>query len=243
MPRSLSTLLALTAALVALPAAPALAEPPPHATMKFDATLEVHRTVAWDAPRIAPHSNCQGAHYVEANGSEDWQMKATGRVLATTAGRQVTWHTGRRWLAPGPLAGKAVIKREWTHRTGSTGGWCGGGQQDPPLENDCGTRLVPFTVTVNGSGAKVDWQETRGSAARERYDFYRCTLITPQGVPVGSFPRLSGKISLADLRNRRKRTIVVKAAKAFGPDLTPLVAGVNRTASASMQWKLTLKRR
>ena len=243
MSRSARKLLLLTTALVVLPASSAFAEPPPNATMKFDATLEVHRTVDWDAPRVTPHGNCKGWYYVEANGSEDWKMTGRGRVLATTAGGRVSWHTGRNWLVPKPLTAKAVITREWTHRTGTTGGWCGGGDVDPPLENDCGTRLAPFEITINGSGGKVEFQEIRGSAPREKYDFYDCSLLTPEGMPVGSLPRLSGEISLKALRNRRKKTIVVKASKAYGPTVTPINSSVNRTASGSYDWKLTLKRR
>lgn len=243
MPRFARTLLPLTAALVAIPAATAFAEPPPQSTMKFDATLEVHRTVTWDSPRVTPTTDCQGGHYVESHGSEDWTMKGTGRVLATAAGGRVTWHTGRNWLVPKPLDAKAVIKRDWLHRTGSTGGWCGGGEVDPPLENDCGTRLAPFTITINGTGNKVEFQEIRGSATREKYDFYKCTLLTPEGMPVGSLPRLPGKISVAALRSKRKKTIVVKAGKAYGPTVSPINSSVNRTASGSYDWKLTLKRR
>ena len=170
-------------------------------------------------------------------------MSGKGRMLATVSGGRVTWHTGSDWFKREPLTAKAHITRASSRRSGTTGGWCGGGAEDPPRENDCGGLIVPFTVDVVGSagGGALHLQETRGSSPREKYDFYNCSLLTPNGVPVGSLPRLPGKVPVASLRG--KRPIVVGDKKTYGPDTSPIGQGVVRTTSARYAWKVTLKRR
>lgn len=236
-------LIPAAAALSFVPAATASAEPSPQATLTFDATLELERTVEWQEPFRIRYKDCNGDHYLAARGEERWKMSGKGRMLATVAGGRVTWHMGDDWFEREPLTAKAHITRAWSHKSGTTGGWCGGGDEDPPKKNDCGGLIVPFTVDVVASagGGALHLQETRGSSPRERYDFYQCTLLTPKGVAVGSLPRLPGKVAVAALKG--KRPIVVGDKRSYGPDTVPIGEGVVRTTSARYAWKLTLKRR
>jgi hypothetical protein len=60
-------------------------------------------------------------------------------------------------------------------------------------------------------------------------------------VPADSLPSLEKKLPLAKLFSGQK-TVTIDATKAYGPTLTPLPGGQNRTASASYTYKLTLTR-
>ena len=238
----LASLAALTAVL-----APATAEA---ARATFEVKLEAHRTVTWDHPRVLFSGDCSGRGYAEGNGSEDFQLfsRPGGRlVVEGNAKGLTTFEFGvagpRRTLllSESPDA-KGVIDRERRWETGRTGGWCGGAETDPPRPNDCGTILAPFTYRLYQKKDMLHISETRGSSPREKYDFYQCDLDVPTGVAAGSLPRLEQKIPLAKLFNKRETTIPIDASESYGPTLTPLAGGANRSASATYEWKVTLKR-
>jgi hypothetical protein len=133
--------------------------------------------------------------------------------------------------------------REWNHRSGSTGGWCGAGEPGPKLDTDCGTQLAEYKLNLFGRGGTVDWNLGYKDLPRERQGFYRCTLNTPDGLPATGFPRLEAKVRMADVFDRRKRTIVVQASKSYGPVSIPIANyGVSETRSGAVSWKLTLTR-
>jgi hypothetical protein len=69
-------------------------------------------------------------------------------------------------------------------------------------------------------------------------EFYKCTLIAPAGLPVGSFPKLPAKVRAGDVFGRRK-TIEIGASKTYGPE----TQAFGRTASATVTWTLTLTRK
>ena len=228
-------------------AAPASAEA---ARATFSVKLEAHRTVTWDHPRVLLGGNCKGQNYAEGRGGEDFKLTSRpgGRlVVEGTAKRISSWEFGtegdrRRLIASTDPEAKGVITRTRRWVTGRTGGWCGGAEQDPIKPGDCGTRLAPFTFRMSLNGSQVGFRETRGWATNEKYGFYDCRLDTPEGVPADSLPSLEKKLPLAKLFSSGKKTITIDATKAYGPTLTPLPGGQNRTASASYTWKLTLTR-
>jgi hypothetical protein len=240
-------LLPLAAAAVLLPAAGADAAKRPR-SVTFDATFEAQRTAEWDQPRVISHTNCQGGHYVEAGGKEDQRVRSSGsfKVHVTGSRRAASFEFGRRMVVDPRDAGvdaKGPHRREWTHRAGSTGGWCGGGEESPKLENDCGTQLPEYKVVFSAGRDVIDWTMSYRNLPRERFGFYRCPLHTPLGLPAQGFPRLQGKVSLADLFDRRKRRVVVEASKSYGPTSQPLGnSGQRLTSSGRVTWKLTLTR-
>ena len=216
----------------------------------FSVKLEAHRTVTWDHPRIEFGGDCNGKNYAEGRGSEDFKLtsRAGGRlVVEGSAKRLTTWEFGtegkRGTIAPSksPEANGVITRtRRWV--TGRTGGWCGGAEQDPVKNGDCGTRLAPFTFRLIQSGTTVRPSETRGWKTHEKYGFYDCRLDTPEGVPADSLPSLEQKIPLAKLFNKGQSTVTITGKKDYGPTLTPLPNGAKRSASASYTWKLTLTR-
>jgi hypothetical protein len=78
--------------------------------------------------------------------------------------------------------------------------------------------------------------------ATERLGFYKCTFIPPIGMHNSSFPRLEAKFKMADVLNRRKKSIAIGESKSYGPDLTPVSDTVNRTTSGTFTWSLKLTR-
>ena len=226
--------------------APASAEA---ARATFSVKLEAHKTVTWDHPRVLLGGSCTGQNYAEGRGSEDFKLtsKAGGRlVVEGNAKRVTTWEFGtegdrKRLIASVDPEAKGVITRTRRWVTGRTGGWCGGAQQDPVKPGDCGTRLAPYTFRMSLTGGRVGFRESLGYATNEKYGFYDCRLDTPEGMPETGLPSLEKKLPLAKLFSGQK-TITIDASKSYGPTLTPLPGGQNRTASASYTYKLTLKR-
>jgi hypothetical protein len=237
----------MTMAAVIAVLAPASAEA---AQATFSVKLEAHRTVEWNHPRALYGGDCNGRAYAEGRGAEDFNISSgpVGRLVVEGSARRVTsWEFGtegrRRTLAASTSPdAKGVITRTRHWVTGRTGGWCGGAEQDPIKNGDCGTRLAPFTFRVSINGDQIGFRETRGSSPREKYDFYDCNLDTPAGVPVGALPTLEQKLPLAKLFNRGQSTVKITNKKAYGPTLTPLPGGAKRSANANYDWTLTLTR-
>jgi hypothetical protein len=239
------TLLLTTAALVLAPAAGHAA------TARFTATLQAERTVAWDQPYGVGLKDCKGDHYVEQRGDETWQAKTRKpfKVVVKKLPGVTFWQFGDGVAARDPrllgVEAAGMVTRNWTYRSGTTGGWCGGGSVDPPGERDCGTRLPTYLITLTGLGSSLEWSANPAPFTdHEKLSFYHCQLLGPSGVPVESVPRLPGKVPMAAVFNPKRKTIVVRVTKDYGPQSTPVAnLGVDRTASAHMTWTLTLNRR
>jgi hypothetical protein len=215
----------------------------------FAVKVEAHRTVTWDHPRVEFGGDCNGKNYMEGNGSEDFKLtsQSGGRLVVEGSARRLSsWEFGtegnRRTIVSESPKAKGVITRQRRWVTGRTGGWCGGAEQDPIKNGDCGTRLAPFTFRLSLYKDTVGIRESRGSATHEKYDFYDCNLDTPEGVPAGSLPSLEQKLPLAKLFNKGESTVTIKNSKSYGPSLTPLGNGSSRSTSAGYDWTITLTR-
>ena len=239
-------LLPLAAVLALVPASGAQA-----AKASFTGVFEAKRSVAWDQPRSVSQINCRGENYYLANGGEEASIKTKPfKVTADSlGGRMVMWKFGSSDTMKDPsrygVVGKGPHKRWFDDRSGSTGGWCGGGGVDPRPERDCGTKLPDYQVMFSAHGGLMSWTANHASwMANEKLDFYQCTLMTPTGMHNSSFPKLDAKYRQGDVFNGRKKKIEISASKKYGPDVIPVTnSGVNRTTSGSFSWKLTLTRK
>lgn len=230
-------------ALLITTAAVALAPAAGHAaTARFTATFEASSSVEWDQPYGVGLTDCKGGHYEEQSGDQTWTAKSRKPfkvVVKKLPG--VTF-----WQFPSTIEAAAMLSRSWTYHAGTTGGWCGTASAEPTPDRDCGTRLPTYqvaftglTTSINWSASYVDWM------AKEKLYFSRCTLLVPPGMDVDSpAPRLDGKAPVKALFNRKRKTIVVRAAKDYGPESTPISSlGIDVTTSGHMTWTLTLQRR
>jgi hypothetical protein len=215
----------------------------------FTATFEAHKTAAWDRPRGEGGGDCNGKPWSQSSGSEDQRVKSRGsfKVVVTGTRRFPTWTFGRGTAVTDPrevgVDASGPHTREWTHRSGRTGGWCGAARTDPPLPHDCGTQLSEYKVDFHAYAGAITWGLSYKNLPRERQGFYKCGLHTPADLPATGFPRLEGKIRMADVLNPRKRRIVVQAAKTYGPTVYPIPdLGTTETRSGAASWKLTLNR-
>lgn len=237
-------LIPLTAALALVPATGAHA-----AKATFSAVFEANRSVTWDQPRGVSQITCRGENYYLANGGEEVSMKSKAfKVTVQSYGKTVFWTFSKPPSPKDPASSgveaKGPNKRWFDDKSGTTGGWCGGGGEDPRPERDCGTKLPTYLVTFSAVRGKMTW--TAGTApwmANEKLDFYQCTLVPPNGMHNSSFPDLEARFKQADVFNRRKKSVTIGASKKYGPDVTPVTnLGVDRTTSGSASWKLTLTR-
>jgi hypothetical protein len=251
MPKISRSLLPLLAGLALVPAADAHAGAKLNAPIKhtFTGTFEAQRIATWDRPRAEGGGDCNGKHWAQSDGSENQVVKTRKPFKLVVAGsrRFPTWTFGNGPAVRDPrdygIDAAGPHTRTWNVRGGWTGGWCGGPKSDPPLKNDCGTQLSEYKLTLYGrTGGIIDWGLSYKTLPRERQGFTDCRLLTPAGFPVGSFPRMEGTLKMSDVLNTRKRTIVVKQSKTFGPESSPIAPGVNETRSAEASWKLTLTR-
>jgi hypothetical protein len=104
-------------------------------------------------------------------------------------------------------------------------------------------RLPVYRVAFSAGPRELAWSASFEQSPRERFDFYNCPLTAPEGMHVGSFPMLPGKVNRARLFSRSRRPVVITATKDYGPTSTPLSnLGVSRTASGRVTWKLRLIR-
>jgi hypothetical protein len=218
------------------------------ATATFTGVFEAERSVSWDQPRGVSEINCRGENYYEANGGETASLKTRPfKVTVQGLGPTAMWTFAKgaaiKDIREYGVEARGPHKRWFDDRSGSTGGWCGGGESPRP-ERDCGTRLGTFLVAFTAATGRMSWTASAAPwMANEKLDFYSCTLIPPSGMFNGSWPRLDAKYRQRDLFNRRKRKLVIKASKSYGPDVMPVTnLGVDRTTSGSFGWKLTLTR-
>ena len=240
MPRSLRILVPLTAALALLPATGASA-----AKATFTGTFEAERSVQWDRPRIVTTTDCNGEHYNQAKGGETASMKSKPfKVTVQTFGRQT--RLDFKSVKPLPegygIEAAGPHKRFSERKAGFTGGWCGGAKIFEQ-ESDCGTKLPSYVVTFGSDPGKLTWNASHASwMGREKLNFYKCTILPPEGMYDSSFPKLEGKYRASDFFNRRKRTITIQASKSYGPSIVPITSSVNQTSTGTFRWKLVLKR-
>jgi len=239
------TLLLTTAVLALAPAAGHAA------TARFTANFAAQSTVAWDQPYGVGLHDCKGDHYLEERGDQTWTVKSRKpfKVVVKKLPGVTFWQFGDGGAVKDPrllgIESAGMVTRNWTHRTGTSGGWCGGGSVDPPLERDCGTRLPTYLVGFTGLGTSIDWSANGAPwTDKEKLSFYHCPLIVPTAMYAESPPRLTGKVSMKALFSPKRKTIVVKASQDYGPQSTPIAnLGVDRTTSGHMAWTLTLNRR
>jgi hypothetical protein len=234
----------LVAAVIVLPASAAVA-----ASATFSGRFEAERSVQWEQPRGVNLIDCHGQHYSASNGDDRTSIKTRSsfKVVATGVGRTVFWRFGSMPNAHDPLdygvEAHGVSTRSYSVQAGTTGGWCGSAEINPQPKNDCGTRLPVYQLAFSAGRGAVTWSASFAQRENERFDFYNCLLITPKGMYAGSFPTLPGKLPGAAVFNRRQRTIVVSAAKNYGPTATPSPnLGVDVTSHGRVTWRLTLTR-
>jgi hypothetical protein len=237
-------LLPLAAVLALAPASGAQA-----AKATFSATFEAERSVAWDQPRTVSSTTCRGENYYLANGGEETSLKTKPfKVTVETlpgVGARWTFHPGVKKVPDQyGVAANGPDKRWFYERRGTTGGWCGGGDVQPNPERDCGTKLPDYVVAFHAHEGLMSWSANHAPwMANERLSFYTCNLITPAGMHNGSFPRLEAKYAQKDVFNRRKPRLDIGTSKTYGPDSMPLNnAGVKRTTTGKVTWKLVLTR-
>jgi hypothetical protein len=228
----------LLSAIAVLAVAPAAGHA---ATARFTATFEAASGVEWDQPYGVGLHDCKGDHYVEQRGDETWKVKTRRpfKVSVKKLPGVTFWQFGTGIEAAG------IVNRSWTYRSGTTGGWCGSESADPPAQRDCGTRLPTYQVAFTGLGSSIDWSASFAPwMDKEKLHFSHCQLVVPPGMYVDSPARLTGKASEKALFNPKRKTIVVRASKDYGPESTLLSnLGVHLTTSGHMTWTLTLNRR
>ena len=210
------------------------------ATARFTATLEAERTVAWDQPYGVGLRDCKGDHYVEQHGDETWKLKSKLFKLSIRKLPGVTF-----WQAGTALEANGIVTRGWAYRAGTTGGWCGSESVEPPSEHDCVTRLPSYQLMLTALNSSVEWSATVAAWMNKEQLYYEhCQILVPPGLSDDSFPRLPGKAPAKALFNPKRKTIVIRASKDYGPESTPISElGVDVTTSGHMTWTLTLNRR
>lgn len=215
----------------------------------FSVKVEAQRVADWDHPRAEGGGDCNGRTWARGRGSDDFKLWSgtEGRlVLEGTRRGLSSYEFGvagpRGTLSTDSPPAKGYVKRERFWASGTTGGWCGGARQDPAPENDCGTRLPPFTYRLQMYEGKIGIRETKGSLPRENFNFYRCQLLTPEHVPTDSLPTVEELLPLGKVFNPREGKVEVKGRHTYGPSLTPLGNGLNVTRNATYTWKITLRR-
>jgi hypothetical protein len=246
--RSSRLLLLALSALATLAAAPAA-----HAAAKtatFTGVFEAERSVTWSQPRGVHLKDCKGDHYYEARGSDSTVVKTRKpfRVTVQRGYRGAQIWTFGAGVTKDPrnfgIEAGGHTRRELRTSGGTTGGWCGGGGEDPQPENDCGTRLPTWLVILQAGAGKLSF--TMSHAAwmnNERLSYYDCTVVTPEGMSDATFGLSSATFKPRDVFDKRKRTIVVSASKSYGPDTWGVPNfGVDRTAAGKERLKLTLTR-
>jgi hypothetical protein len=214
------------------------------ATATFSASFEAERSAQWNIPRSVGLTDCNGDHYSGSHGEDHTSMKTRRpfKVVVRSVGGALFWQFGSLPRPNDPLSygieAHGVSTRGYFRLSGTTGGWCGAGQTDPPPKTDCGTRLPDYQVAFSAGRRELTWSASFASRPNERFDFYNCPLNVPGGMNISSFPSLAAKYNGSTLFARRSRPLVIGVSKNYGPDTRP--AGF--TASRHASWKLTLTR-
>lgn len=227
---------------------PSLASAAGMKTAKFEATFEATRVVEWNQPRGVGLVDCRGEHWSEARGSETWKLKTARPQTVTVRGGMMRgmalWTSGTS-RQPG-LEVRGVRSRSHDASSGTSGGWCSPGLTvDPPRPGDCGTRLPTELVHLQHLNGELWFTHTTAPfMAREKLGYDDCLLITPTDVLSDEFPTAPRKVAEKALFGRRRTTLTISGSRTIGPESVPVVnIGVERTTSATVSWKLTLKRK
>jgi hypothetical protein len=256
--RRLLAAVPLVPAAVAALALPATA-PAAYHEARFTATFEANVHSVWDFPKTQMAKDCYRTTFYEGHGSEDWHVASTGvnKVLMTGNGSSTQFHHGN-WSATGDhdstrtgLKAKGEVNRQRTDTTSFGSGSCGTLQlpmMDPPPKKDCGTRLVNYDVILAATGAAVaitpDVLSDGENGVREKIGYDNCVLVTPENVLAGSFPAVTGRLMakgkpVSGWFGRHATMTAVGKERFEGKEA---VGGGDRTATVTVDWKLTFKR-
>lgn len=256
LPRRLLPAVALALPALALPAAaPAAGLHEARYTATFTGTVHT----VWNVPRTQAARDCYRTTFYEGHGEETWNVRSTGvnKVLLTSNGVATQFHFGN-WSATGDhdstrdgLAGKGEVTRTRTDTTTYENGSCGVLQepwQDPPPAKDCGTRLVNYDIQLAAFGKAATEITpdvlTSGNGVREKLGFDNCGLTTPSNVLAGSWPAATGRLKAKGkpVKGWFGRNAVLTATGKEQWDAKEAVGGGDRTATTTIEWKLTFKR-
>lgn len=245
---------ALTAALAAVPATASA-----YREARFTATFTANVHTDWNFPKTQMAKDCYRTTFYEGHGSEDWNVHSTGvnKVLMTGNGVATQFHFGN-WFATGDhdstrngLKAKGEVNRQRTDTTSFGSGSCGTLQlpmMDPPAPKDCGTRLVNYDVQLSGSGPSVEITPdvlTDGeNGVREKLGYDNCYLVTPDNQVAGVFPAATGRLMAKGkpVSGWFGKHSVLTAVGHERWEAKEAVGGGDRTATTSVDWKLTFKR-
>ena len=214
--------------------------------VSFDGTVKT----AWDLPRFQTYADCFDTIWMEGSGSETWHVHSTGanRMIAFDNGVATQFSFGS-WTMNADtgltgLRAKGERDRHGGYKTTYTAGTCGvgGGTEDPPRPDDCGTRLVNYEIPLSIlKGELTPDVLANGNGVREKTDYTACDLVAPKNVLAGSWPAAGGKLSRKTLFGSQ-RSIVVDGHDAWS-DKQPTHGGAGVTnAGTTIDWKLTLTR-
>jgi hypothetical protein len=218
----------------------------------FDGTVHT----VWNFPKTQMHQDCYRTEFYEGHGEETWHVHSKSTKVLMVGNSAATQFLLGTWTATGSDVGGEGMKakgevtrsRTDTHTTGA--GTCGVTQPypDEPQEKDCGTRLVNYEIQLSATGRAVaitpDVLADGQNGIREKTGFDHCGLVTPDSVLAGSWPAASGRL-MAKGRPvggwfGRHGTLTATGKDSW--DAKEPVGGGDRTATTSIEWKLTFTR-
>jgi hypothetical protein len=247
------TCLPLAAAL-ALPAAAPAAIHQARYRAQFDGTVHT----VWNFPKTQMQQDCYKTQFYDGHGEETWHVHSTGTNKVLLVGNGVaTQFLFGTWSPSGSAGGdasglraKGEVTRTRTDNDTFGPGTCGVTQPYPidPPKTDCGTRLVNYEVQLapEGSSAVKITPDVLadGNGVREKIGFDNCKLVTPSSVLEGSWPAATGRL-IAGGRPVRGWFGLHRTLTAVGKDRwdgKQAVGGGDRTATTTIDWKLTFTR-
>jgi hypothetical protein len=190
-----------------------------------------------------PYETCFDTFWVEGRGSETWNVRSKGaqKVLAFQTGStpwlQIGSYTLGDLKAQSSVGAKGEVTRSGGLQDTVTAGTCGVGPAHPaePKEDDCGTRLVSYEISLNlNKGELTPDVLLAGNGVRERTGFETCRLFAPPNVTPGSWPAASGKLPSKLLFGARK-AFTVRGHDAWTGEVPPSKGSTTTT----IDWKLT----
>lgn len=253
--RRLLAALPLAAAALVLPAAAPAANHQARYVAQFDGTVHT----VWNFPKTQMQRDCYKTQFYDGHGEETWHVHSTGtnKVLLISNGVATQFLFGT-WSATGTdgpdqtgLRAKGEVTRTRTDNTTFGPGSCGVTQPYPvdPPKTDCGTRLVNYEVQLAPEGSSAveftpDVLTDGQNGIREKIGYDNCKLVTPSNVLEGAWPAASGRLMAAGrpVRGWFGRHKVLTAAGKDSWDAKEAVGGGDRTATTTIEWKITFTR-